>query len=172
MTITQDDIVRILKLLDQSSYEELELQDGDFRLSVSKSGRARSAAAPAPSASLASAAAASHPAQAPSVAAAAAPSPSAAPPAAQPASDADTSGLVAITAPMLGAFYRSPKPGDPPFVEIGSVVNENDTVCLIEVMKTYTTVAAGVRGRVAKILVENTEMVEHKQPLFLIEPVH
>lgn len=171
MTITQDDIVRILKLLDQSSYEELELQDGNFRLSVSKSGGARSAATSAPASSLAPAPSAPRSAEPPSATSAPAPSTSAAPRAAPPASGAESSGLVAITAPMLGAFYRSPKPGDPPFVEIGSIVNENDTVCLIEVMKTYTTVPAGVRGRVAKILVENTEMVEHKQPLFLIEPV-
>lgn len=164
MTLDQDDIVRILSLLDQSSYEELDLQTGDFRLQVSKSG---TRVTPAPAAAPAAAAA---PASAPATVAA----PTAAPAqseAAPVATDIDSAGLVAVNAPMLGAFFRAPKPGDPPFVEIGSMVEENDTVCLIEVMKTYTTVTAGVRGRVAKILVDDTAMVENQQPLFLIEPV-
>lgn len=167
MTVTQDDIVRILDLLDKSSYEELDLQIGDFRLSVSKNGGARIAATPlaapvGPTAAPPPAA----PQLATSLAPAAAPAP-----AAQAAPVPDASGLLVVAAPMLGAFYRAPKPGDPAFVEIGSIVNETDTVCLIEVMKTYTTVPAGVRGRVVKILVEDTEMVEHQQPLFLIEPL-
>jgi acetyl-CoA carboxylase biotin carboxyl carrier protein len=79
-------------------------------------------------------------------------------------------GLVAIKAPLLGTFYRSPKPGAPPFVEVGTHVTEDDTVCVIEVMKLFTAVKAGFKGRIAKICVENAQMVEYHQTLFLIEP--
>ena len=79
-------------------------------------------------------------------------------------------GLVPVTSPLLGIFYRAPKPGAPPFVELGSYVTEDDSVCLIEVMKCFNTVKASVKGRVVKILAENNQMVEYNQTLFLIEP--
>jgi biotin carboxyl carrier protein len=71
---------------------------------------------------------------------------------------------------LLGTFYRGAKPEAPPFVEVGSRVTKDDTVCLIEVMKTFTTLKAGVAGRIAKICAENAQMVEYKQTLFLVEP--
>ncbi len=79
-------------------------------------------------------------------------------------------GLIPIKSPLLGIFYRSPKPGAPPFVETGSVVTEDDTVCLVEVMKLFNTVKAGVKGRIAKICAENNQMIEYNQTLFLVEP--
>lgn len=78
--------------------------------------------------------------------------------------------LLTIKAPILGTFYRSPSPGAPHFVEVGTVVTDNDTVCIIEVMKVMNSVKAGVRGRIAKILVDNATMIEYNQPLFLVEP--
>jgi len=78
-------------------------------------------------------------------------------------------GLIPIKSPLLGIFYRSPKPGAPPFVEVGSHVTEDDTVCLVEVMKLFNTVKAGVNGRIVKICAKNNEMVEYNQTLFLIE---
>jgi len=74
-----------------------------------------------------------------------------------------------IKSPMLGTFYRSPKPEAPPFVEVGQSVTEDDVVCIIEVMKLFNTVRAGVRGRIAKILPENAQLVEYNQLLFLVE---
>jgi acetyl-CoA carboxylase biotin carboxyl carrier protein len=82
----------------------------------------------------------------------------------------DGEGLIPIKSPLLGIFYRSPKPGAPPFVEVGSPVTEDDTVCLVEVMKLFNTVKAGHKGRIVKICAENNEMVEYNQTLFLIEP--
>lgn len=78
-------------------------------------------------------------------------------------------GLIPIKSPLLGIFYRAPKPGAPPFVEVGAHVTEDDTVCLVEVMKLFNTVKAGIRGRIAKICAENNQMVEYNQTLFLIE---
>ncbi len=78
-------------------------------------------------------------------------------------------GLLAIHAPNLGTFYRAPKPGTAPFVEVGQSVDVNTEVCIIEVMKLFTAVRAGVRGIVREVLVNDAEMVEFSQPLFLIE---
>jgi biotin carboxyl carrier protein len=72
---------------------------------------------------------------------------------------------------MLGTFYRTPKPGSPPFVEVGAVVGEEDPVCIIEVMKLFNTVRAGVRGRIAGICAEQGQLVEFQQTLFLVEKV-
>ena len=80
-------------------------------------------------------------------------------------------GRIPIKAPLLGIYYRAPKPGAPPFVEVGDRVTEEDTVCLIEVMKLFNTVKAGVNGHIAKICAENGQMVEYNQILFLIDPI-
>jgi len=69
---------------------------------------------------------------------------------------------------MLGTFYRAPAPGDPPFVELGKRVRADDTVCLIEVMKLFSSINAGVDGVVMRILVENGTMVEFGQMLIVI----
>ena len=169
MSINQDEVVQIIKLLDESSYDELNLQMGDLKLVVTKSG----SGGPIPH--LESDVVVSAPlvqAREESAVEKKAPAPveTAPHPAGSGQVSIEADGLVPIKAPLLGTFYRSPKPDAPPFVEVGSRVTENDTVCMIEVMKTYTTITAGVSGRVARICAENTEMVEHQQILFLIEP--
>ena len=82
----------------------------------------------------------------------------------------DLEGLVPIRSPMLCTFYKSPKPGDPSFVEQGQVVDEDATVCIIEVMKLFSTIHAGVRGRIARICADDGQLVEYNQVLFLVEP--
>lgn len=72
---------------------------------------------------------------------------------------------------MLGTFYRTPKPAAPPYVEVGSLVDEEDPVCIIEVMKLFNTVKSGVRGRIAQICAEQGQMVEFQQTLFLVEKI-
>ena len=78
-------------------------------------------------------------------------------------------GQVIVRAPSLGTFYRSPKPGAAPFTQIGDEVDAETELCLIEVMKLFTTLRAGVKGRLVKILVDDGVMVEHDQPLFVID---
>ena len=73
-----------------------------------------------------------------------------------------------INAPLLGSFYRSPKPGEPPFIKVGDVVEPNTVVCIIEVMKLMNSVEAGVSGVISAIHVENGEMVEHGQALYSV----
>jgi len=79
-------------------------------------------------------------------------------------------GLVTLEAPMVGTFYRAPAPDADPFVREGDLVEEGQSLCIIEAMKLMNEIEAKVAGRVAKILVDNGQPVEYGQPLFLIEP--
>lgn len=80
----------------------------------------------------------------------------------------DLAGLEVVCAPYLGTFYRAPKPGDAAYVEVGSLVGPDTDLCLIEVMKLFTAVRAGVNGTVARILVTDGAMVAAGQALFAI----
>ncbi len=86
------------------------------------------------------------------------------------AAAAPAAGLVAVTAPMVGTFYRSPSPSAPPFVEVGSEVDEETQVCILEVMKLMSSVAAGVRGVVAEVCVEDAAPVQFGDVLFRVRP--
>ena len=75
-----------------------------------------------------------------------------------------------MSAPLLGIFYRASSPGEKPFVEVGQKVAADDTICLIEVMKLFNSVKAGVAGTVTRIVAENGKMVENGQVLIHIKP--
>lgn len=75
----------------------------------------------------------------------------------------------AVKSPMVGTFYRSASPGAKPFVEVGAIVKEGETICIIEAMKILNEIEADKSGTVTKSLCENGEAVEYGQPLFLIE---
>jgi len=83
---------------------------------------------------------------------------------------AHADGLVDVTAPMIGTFYRAPAPGEAPFVDVGSAVEPETFVCIIEVMKLMSAVAAGVRGTVAEVCRANGEAVEFGDVLFRVWP--
>ena len=90
----------------------------------------------------------------------------------EPAPTAATAdGALTIDAPMLGVFYRAPSPGAPPFVDVGTRIERDTIVCVIEVMKMMNSVPAGVVGTIAEVHVENAEAVEFGQPLFRVMPV-
>ena len=99
--------------------------------------------------------------------------PAAAPGAAAPVSAAPAVAEVAsghtVKSPMVGTFYRSSSPGAKAFVEIGSVVKEGETVCIIEAMKILNEIEADKSGTITRILSENGQAVEYGQPLFIIE---
>jgi acetyl-CoA carboxylase biotin carboxyl carrier protein len=78
-------------------------------------------------------------------------------------------GVVVVRAPNLGTFHRAPKPGAPPCVTVGQRVDVGAELCLLEVVKLFTSLASGVRGVVHDILVEDSQLVEFDQPLFLID---
>lgn len=159
-------IAAIVEALDRSSLTFLQLQIGDMSLTIGKgdgplpltaTASPVPAAAPAPVAAAAPARAAPAPAQA-------APKPAAkAAPAAEP-------GTVAIVAPIGGRFYAKPDPGAPPFVTLGAEIDASTTVALIEVMKVFNAIPAGIDGTVAQVCVEDAQIVEAGQALFRVRP--
>jgi len=173
MTIEQDDVIRIIKIMDESDYDELHLEMGDLKLSISKSGSGGLSPMKMP-ASLSPVEPKHSSTTSPAVADPAPVSVGSPATGSAPQSEAPviavTDGLIPIKSPLLGSFYQASKPGAPPFVELGGKVAKEDTVCLIEVMKTFTTIKAGVAGRIVKICAENAQMVEYQQVLFLVEP--
>ena len=148
MTIDRKEVEALIRLFERSDWHELRLETDGLKLVLSKDTDAAALG------SEAEAVAASATEDSPA-----------------PACDAASADdLVPITAPNLGTFYRAPKPGIAPYVEVGQQVSESTEVCLIEVMKLFTPVRAGISGRIAKACVEDGEMVEFGAPLFLVEP--
>ena len=82
-----------------------------------------------------------------------------------------TAHLVTVEAPMVGTFYRAPKPDAPPFVAEGDMVKEGQVICIVEAMKLMNEIESKVAGRIAKVVVENGQPVEFGQPLFLVDPL-
>ena len=94
----------------------------------------------------------------------------AAPLAAVTAADAAEQGLLTIETPMVGTFYAAPNPDAPPFVTVGSIVEPDTVICLIEAMKIFNEIKAECSGTIEKVLVINAESVEFGQALFLVRP--
>jgi acetyl-CoA carboxylase biotin carboxyl carrier protein len=92
-------------------------------------------------------------------------------PSEQPATSPSPTRGVAIPSPMVGTFYRAPSPDAKPYVDVGSVVEIGDVVCIVEAMKMMNEIQAEVRGRVLKVMAENGKAVEYGQPLFLLDPL-
>jgi acetyl-CoA carboxylase biotin carboxyl carrier protein len=167
MEWTERQILETLRLIEASDYDEVKLESGDFKLHVRKSG-APPVAAELPASSAASPRSSASPAP---VAAVESTAPPAAGESAPPQVDAALPpGVVAIRAPMVGTFYRAPSPHAPPFVDTGASVSAEDTVCLIEVMKLFSTIKAGVSGKVARIVAHNAATVGKDEVLMWIEP--
>jgi acetyl-CoA carboxylase biotin carboxyl carrier protein len=153
-SFTQDDVEQILRVVDGLTDVEVRLEVGDLKLHVRKfSG---SSPAPTPRA-----------AEAPTLTPLAVAAPEAAP--AKPTPAPTPAGAVAIRAPMLGTFYRSPSPTEPSFVDVGSRVRASDPVCIIEVMKLFNTVNAAVDGTIVSIVAHNGQMVEQDDVLFYVK---
>ena len=89
------------------------------------------------------------------------------------ASDSDaeeTNDYIEVKSPMIGTFYRRPAPDKDLFCEVGDVVKQGDTVCVIEAMKLFNEIESEVSGKIVKILVDDNSPVEYDQPLFLVDP--
>lgn len=80
------------------------------------------------------------------------------------------SNLITIKSPMIGTFYRRASPDKPLFVEVGSEITPGTVVCIIEAMKLFNEIESEVKGKIVKVLVEDSSPVEYDQPLFLVEP--
>jgi acetyl-CoA carboxylase biotin carboxyl carrier protein len=151
--LTYEDLLQIVELIKSAShFSEFRLKVGDIEVSLRRSdGAAAPRTAP--------------PGTAPQQ-----PTPAEAQPAASAVERIFPEGVTVVRAPMVGTFYRAPSPGAPPYVEVGSGVEPETQVGIIEVMKLMNAIEAGTRGVVKEILAANAEPVEHGQPLMLIEP--
>jgi acetyl-CoA carboxylase biotin carboxyl carrier protein len=146
--ITQKDVEEIVALLDASRFDELVVETARFKLTVRRSGAGWTQETETKSADAPKQAQAKR----------AAPKVSLAP------------GEIAVHPPLVGTFYRAPKPGALPFVEVGAVVREDTVVAIIESMKLMTPVHAGANGTVAEICVENAAFVEQDSVLMKLKP--
>jgi len=157
VTLTAADVAEIMRLVEQSTFDELNLEIDGVKLTLRRAGAAGGFARSVttqPGPLDAAAADAAH-----SDLGIAQP---AAPVAASGPVDAN---LEEITSPMLGTFYRAPKPGSAPFVEIGSAVDKDSVIAIIEVMKLMNTVRAGVKGVITEILPADESLVEFGEVL-------
>ena len=159
MSLTAADVAEIMRLVEQSGFDSLTLEMDGIKLSLRRGGSGEGAVDVKREVS---AEAAPGPTQAPvPTVKPAPPVVTAAPPTADP-------NLHDVTAPLLGTFYRSPKPGAPPFVELGARVEEETIVAIIEVMKLMNTVRAGVSGTVTEILVVDGALAEYGETLLRV----
>jgi oxaloacetate decarboxylase (Na+ extruding) subunit alpha len=151
-SIRVDDVSALIRLMDENHLAEIEIESHGSKIRLVKdrlhahAGVNSVATEPPP---LPGAAAAHH----------------------VPSQDRSLDHCKAIISPMVGTFYRAPSPDAPPFVEVGSVVEKGDTLCIIEAMKMMNEIEAEFRGKVARVVAENGQTVEYGESLFMIEPL-
>jgi acetyl-CoA carboxylase biotin carboxyl carrier protein len=154
MALSHDDVREILEIIDSSAPAEIQVETEGFSLHVvinDNGSGSVPAVPPRPTSKLA----------------APPPSPDSAPAGAESATEIE--GLTTVESPMLGTFYRAEAPGEPAFVEVGSVVEPDTVLCIIEVMKMMNSVTAGVSGRIVEIGPANAQLVEFGEALFRVE---
>jgi acetyl-CoA carboxylase biotin carboxyl carrier protein len=144
-------IKKLIELLEESDVEELEIQEGDDSVRISRR-REQASVTYAP-----------QPMHAPQPQAAT-PAPAAEPAAPEPQAPSGH----AVKSPMVGTFYRAPSPTAASFVEVGQTVKAGDVICIVEAMKMMNQIEADKSGTVTEILVENGQPVEFDQPLVII----
>lgn len=170
MALSEKEILEVLDLFQKSGWEDLTLESGGIRLSISKSGRAQSFAPRSPDEVRGRSSTGDEKPRTSSGlqgGGGSVPTPTPAP----TASVIDPR-WIAVKAPMLGTFYAAPKPGAPPFVSVGQTVTADDNVCILEVMKLMNYVKAGAAGKVAQIAVVNGDLVEFDQVMIYIDPAN
>lgn len=151
-------IKRIISLVEESEIHELEVEEGDLRISVRKESTTIHYAHSVPQ----------HPPTIPIQTSPASHAAVGAEVSTAPSAPVEAEGVV-IPSPMVGTFYRSSSPEAPAFVQVGSEVEEDSVVCILEAMKVMNEIKSGVRGKVVEILVENGSPVEFGQPLFRVK---
>lgn len=145
-----EQIRRLMELMDRHGITALDLQQGKTRIRIRRGGVTSIAPAiPSP--------------------AAASPAPIAAEPARPKPAEVEEEFITYIKSPMVGTFYASPDPDAEPFVKVGDLVSPETTVCLIEAMKVFNPIPAGVSGKIVAVLVENGEAVDFGRPLFKVD---
>ena len=155
MTLTAKDVAEIMRLIEESTFESLSLEIDGVKLSLQRSSArpssqdADSPIQPAPGAQ--------------NAVSTAAPKKKVKPP--------SEPGLIEIPSPLLGIFYCAPRPGEAPFVEVGSKLEEDTVIGIIEVMKLMNSVRAGVQGEVVEVLAVNGAPIEYGEILLRVRPI-
>ena len=147
MTLSDEDVREILRIIDESDLDELRVETRGFKLHVRRRGAAPADEAPE--------------------------EPSAAPAEETPAArkaGGSPAGTQTVAAPMLGTFYAADGPSAEPFVEVGAEVEPDTVVGIIEVMKMMNSIRAGVSGTIVEVCAENAQLVEEGQALFKVQP--
>jgi acetyl-CoA carboxylase biotin carboxyl carrier protein len=168
--LSDDEVAKIrllIESLDRSTLDFLHLEFGDVKLMI---GKGAPPLADVGSPAAAATATATTPRPANSDGPFTAPSEQTRSPVQTAKTESAREGTVAITAPMIGRFYAQREPGAPPFVSVGSEVTEDTTVAIIEVMKMFNSIPAGIRGVIAEICVQDSQFVEYGQVLFRVKP--
>jgi acetyl-CoA carboxylase biotin carboxyl carrier protein len=153
------EIQDLIKFVAKSGVSEVEIEQKDFKIVIKAENKSKGndqpiyvqASAPAPAA----------------LSVAAAPV-AAAPIAAAPVDE--NANYIVVKSPMIGTFYRSNGPDKEPFISVGQMVGNGDTICIIEAMKLFNEIESEVSGKIVKVLVDDASPVEYDQPLFLVDP--
>ena len=156
-------IQELIKMVNKSNIGELTIEPKDFKVTIKQKEEQVTQVMGSPLQMAPAPVVAPQPAVASQPAAA---------PAAEKTKAAETpaSNLITIKSPMIGTFYRRPSPDKPILVEVGDEVNQGSIVCIIEAMKLFNEIESEVKGKIVKVLVEDSSPVEYDQPLFLVEP--
>ena len=152
MSLTPKDVAEVLKLLEESAFEELVLETDGLKIELRRGSAVKPRVASEPKA------------------AAPAPARQTAPAAPEPKTEvfAAPEGMADVPSPLLGVFYRAPKPGAEPFIKVGQQIDEDTIIGIIEVMKLMNSVRSGVRGEVVEIIAQNAALVEYGEPLIRV----
>ena len=137
------EIQALIKTLDNSSIEKFEYECDEYRLSLKKGSSAVAVKATKPEVAVEE----------------------------EAADEIDEKELIEITAPMVGTFYSATEPGAEPFVKVGSKIDADSVICILEAMKLFTEVEADVSGEIVEILAKDGELVEYGQPLFSVKAI-
>lgn len=162
MSMDIKQIQDLIKFVSKSGVNEVSIEEKDFKITIKTNQAPTYVTASVPAAVAAQ----------PVVAAPAAPAaPAEAPaPAASKEKAPENSNLITIKSPMIGTFYRSSSPDNPPFVNVGDEISAGKVVCIVEAMKLFNEIESEVSGKIVKVLVDDAQPIEYDQPLFLVDP--
>ncbi len=164
------EIQDLIKLINKTNLTEFKMKDGEFNISIKKGDEQGDKAIVVQQPLM------QYPsAQMPVQQAFQAPAAPAAPSAPAPVTDAkeekaDTSNYLEVRSPIVGTFYRSASPENPPFAKVGDKISTGDVVCIVEAMKLFNEIETEVSGTIVQVMVEDAQPIEYDQVLFLVDP--
>ena len=154
-----EEIKDLIKLVSKSGIGKIEIESEGFKIAIKNANASNDQPVYVQAASPVVAA--------PQIAA---PAPSAPAAATVAVETSEESRYITVKSPMIGTFYRTPSPDKDAFVNVGSVIQAGDKLCIIEAMKTFNEIESEVSGKIVKVLVDNASPVDYDQPLFLVDP--